>query len=184
MIRSINLLEVKRFEMVDLTKDWSEARYSRRMNYTGKVVSYAGYTEYVSDGLFSLLIEVGDYKAILEFKGIDKIVEEISPSSVPSRTVAKTILTRALDQCELGVFCTCADFKYRFHYVVTQWESLPTGIGGQSTPAKVTNPNEDGFLCKHLTAIVVKPSIWMEKAITLLRDNIIKARGGAGNENL
>ena len=184
MIRSVNLLEVKRFEMVDLTKDWSQARYNRRTSYKGNVVNYAGYQEYVSDGLFSLLIEVGDYRAILEFRDINILVEEISPSAVPSREVAKKILIKALDECELGVFCTCADFKYRFHYVVTQWESLPKGVKGQPIPAEITNPGEDGFLCKHLTAIVVKPSIWMEKAVTLLRDNIIKSRGGRIDENL
>lgn len=183
MIRSVELLEIKRFEMVDLTKDWSKARYDRRLGYQGKVVSYAGYTEYISDGLFSLLVEVNDYKVILEFEGIDKLVNEVSPDGIPSRQQAKSILIRALDECDLGVFCTCADFKYRFHYVVTQWEALPMGVPGEARPAKITNPDEDGFLCKHLTAVVTRPSIWMSKAITLLRDNVKQARRSEGENS-
>lgn len=171
-----HLTELKRFDMIDLTKDYSDARYKRRLNYTGKISHKVGPQELRETGNFSLLFDVGDYKAIVEIKGMKKfIINQLKTS--PKRLTVKNLLVKALDNLDLGVYCTCADFTYRFHYLVSIEDSLPLGAPIQLTPAVKTNPNNQGFLCKHLTAILTSPSKWIPKATTLLRESILEMRG-------
>lgn len=172
------LLELNREEMLDLTQDFSQARYDRKKGYTSKIQHKVGPQEYHTTGNFSLLLKVGDYQVILELFDLKKYVDEMYPEGIPGRNSAQNLLIGAIDTLDLGVFCTCADFKYRFHYVATEWDSMPTGIKGQATPAKITNPGEEGMLCKHLTAVLVTLSDWIPKAVTLLRESISFDRGG------
>ncbi len=50
---------------------------------------------------------------------------------------------------DVKVFCSCADYQYRFAYVDTQ---LSFGIYKENRPADITNPNGKGTVCKHLVA--------------------------------
>lgn len=165
--------------MIDLTKELSQARFDRRMNYVGKVRGWAQGPEYKDSGIFSLLIEIPDkdYKVILGFKDMKVLVDESYPDKIPSRQQALSLLAYAVDNLDLEVFCTCADFKYRFHYVVSVLDAIPKGLPTQDIKPKVTNPGENGFLCKHLSAVLSRPSSWTSKAVTHLRDAIMKDRG-------
>lgn len=55
------------------------------------------------------------------------------------------------------VFCTCPDFKYRWHKVLSDKDAahVPTGIGGEATNEApvVTNPGNKIAICKHLCAM-------------------------------
>lgn len=166
------LLEIKREEMIDETREYSIARWLRRLNYTGKVNHYVGEHELAETGNFSILLNVGDYSAIVEFVDMKSWIDLVYPDGIPSRISTQNIINMALDELDLRVYCTCPDFKYRFHYIVTQYDSLPDGIPKQNVPTVITNPEEAGFLCKHLIAILVKTSSWTPKAITLLRSSI------------
>lgn len=166
------LSEIKRMDMIDRTKGLSQARYDRRLNYSAKIVHKVGPQELSESGNFSLLFEIGDYKSIVEFRGMrDLLMSEVKKGNY-SRSKVQNIMTKAVDSLDLGVYCTCADFFYRFHYLVTMEDSLPSGSPKQIIPAEVRNPNNEGFLCKHLSAILSSPSKWMPKAVTLLRESI------------
>ena len=58
---------------------------------------------------------------------------------------------------DVHVFCTCDDFKYRWHYALAQQDAAdePTGIGGEAynEPPNTTNPDKKIALCKHLCAM-------------------------------
>lgn len=57
---------------------------------------------------------------------------------------------------DVQVWCSCQDFKYRFHWVLSQMGAAetPSGSGGQATnaPPSKTNPSFRPSLCKHLSA--------------------------------
>ncbi len=57
---------------------------------------------------------------------------------------------------DVQCFCSCPDWKYRFHWVMSQMgaAATPTGAGGQATnaPPNKTNPSFRPSLCKHLAA--------------------------------
>lgn len=176
-VASINLLEMSRNELVKRTRDWSEGRYVRRAGYIGSVVGYAGSDEYSSRGSISFLVNVGDYKSIIEIEGVKSLADSMYPDRVPSRSEAQGIINLAISHNNIRVFCGCPDFKYRFYYVNSILGTLPVGIPNEDRPAHITNPGDNGILCKHLIAILVKPSKWTPKAITYLRDAIKNDRG-------
>ena len=176
LFQSSTLTEATRMQMIQITKDYSEERYDRRKGYIGKVKSYLGSAEYTNEGSFSLLIEVGDYINILEIRGMKSLVDERIDKGVPSRSQAGNLLRESISILDMGVFCTCDDFKYRFHYKVTKEGALPSDIKGQDEPARITNPGDEGFVCKHLTAVMTQPSRWIPKAITFLREAIKEDR--------
>lgn len=83
---------------------------------------------------------------------------------------------------KVHVFCTCSDFKYRSHKVLSDLGAshTPSGIGGEATNADpvITNPSKLPFLCKHLVAVAAYLS-----ARRADYNNIIKKLGqqpGAG----
>jgi hypothetical protein len=172
-----SLLEMTREGLVKRTRDWSEGRYLRRAGYFGRVVGYAGADEYINRGAISFLVEVGDYKSLVEIEGIKAIVDAKYPDRVPSRSEAQSIINAAISRNNIRVYCGCPDFKYRFHYVNTMLGTLPVGAPEEHRPPHITNPGENGILCKHLIAILVKPSKWTPKAITLVRDAVRYDRG-------
>lgn len=172
-----HLNEIKRADMINFTKGYSDARYKRRLNYSGKISHKVGPQELMETGNFSLLFDVGDYKAIVELKGMKRFIINQLKENKASRLTVRNLLIKALDNLDLGVYCTCADFTYRFHYLVSVEDSLPLGIPVQLIPAVKTNPYNQGFLCKHLTAILTSPSKWIPKATTLLREAILEMRG-------
>lgn len=165
------LTELKRMDMIDRTIDLSSARYKRRLNYKAKISHKTGPQELYQTGNFSLLFDIGDYKDIIEIRGLREFLKSDLKST--KRSDIKNSLIRALDQLDLGVFCTCADFYYRFHYLVSAQNSIPSGAPMQTIPAVIRNPENRGFLCKHLSAILASPSSWIPKAVTLLRESIL-----------
>jgi hypothetical protein len=52
------------------------------------------------------------------------------------------------------VYCSCPDFKYRWHYVLADNDAAhtPSGIGGEAEniPPTETNPGHEIAICKHL----------------------------------
>jgi len=58
---------------------------------------------------------------------------------------------------DVHCFCTCPDFKYRWHKVLADKGAshTPTGQGGEATnqPPNITNPTRSLSLCKHLAAM-------------------------------
>ena len=171
------LLEMTRNDLVKRTRDWSEGRYLRRAGYVGRVVGYAGSDEYSTRGSISFLVEVGDYRSLVEIEGMKALVDSMYPDRIPSRSEAQNLVNIAITSNNIRVYCSCPDFKYRFHYVNTRLGTLPVGAPEEFRPPHITNPGEHGVLCKHLIAILVKPSKWTPKAITLIREAVRADRG-------
>lgn len=168
------LLEMKRTEFIERTKSFSKARYDRRLNYTAKVKFFTGADDYRRSGDLSLLIEVGGYKLILELIGLRSFITLAKSTRQPTREFVGKILKEAIDKLDLKMFCTCADFKYRFNYTMGLLHAIPNGIPLETRDSKIRNPGHEGALCKHLSCVLASPSNWISPAITLVRSAIIE----------
>lgn len=166
------LLELKAPEMLDRTIEFSRARYDRRLKYKAKVKHKVGPQDLMESGNFSVLLEVGSYAVILEFKDMKSKIDKYKKGYKFTIQTCKNLINSGLGDLDLAVFCTCDDFRYRFHYVATLEDSIPEGAPTQKIPAKIRNPENEGFLCKHLVACITSPSSWIPKAASLLRDSI------------
>lgn len=60
-----------------------------------------------------------------------------------------SILAQAFKENDVKVHCDCEDFKYRFGYSATI-KNYNIDAYKENRPAKITNPNNKGALCKHL----------------------------------
>src|SRR3990167_380105 len=65
-------------------------------------------------------------------------------------------ITDVLYDGDLGIFCGCHDFWYRYSYAATQ---KGAAIVFQRIPSPITNPGLFGVGCKHLDAILNKTTI-------------------------
>ena len=62
-------------------------------------------------------------------------------------------ISRSLDNEDLQVSCTCSDFKYRFHYWLSQPDVDAVYGMKQNVAPEVRNVNNNqGYVCKHVLA--------------------------------
>lgn len=67
----------------------------------------------------------------------------------------------SLKNADVEVDCTCLDFKYRYAYIATQHDYK---YGEKEVrPAKKTNPKNKGRVCKHILAVLMRPSNYSRK---------------------
>lgn len=59
----------------------------------------------------------------------------------------------AFEAADVEVTCSCPDFKYRWHYALSQKKVAPKPIGPGDAPPVITNPGMNLSLCKHLHAV-------------------------------
>lgn len=89
-----------------------------------------------------LVFEVGKYLVTLVLPDFN-IISRLKGSDIEK-------LRTAL-QGDIKVNCTCDDFKYRFRYVADQYGA---STRKESRPPKITNPELDGAICKHITYLL------------------------------
>lgn len=86
----------------------------------------------------TLNFEVGKYTSKVELSDLTSLKNEDGSK----RDKIKLALSG-----DVKVDCTCNDFKYRFRYVASEYDA---SIKSESRPTRITNPNFDGVICKHL----------------------------------
>ena len=68
-------------------------------------------------------------------------------------TAIDLVLNEIIKRGSVRYGCTCKDFIYRFQYIATKKDDLTHMLSPTLEPAKHTNPDNKGLLCKHLSYI-------------------------------
>lgn len=107
------LSEITRRNLVGKTKVQSPQRYVKRLGY--KPLSYNGIDiqNLLDTGECVLKVPVGKYTVTIAYQGVlDKLVDVLQRQPRPNVTLQSVIraLTQAIDDTDVLVDCTCADF--------------------------------------------------------------------------
>ena len=167
----IVLLEKGRTDLLRKTKTQSKARWDKRMNYKNFTIKNVDITDLLDKDKVVVIFEVGDYTDTIAFSNILLNLREIvknDPRHIVKFDWVIKACQKALDQADIYVHCTCADFKYRFAYVGTK-NNYKYGKK-EMRPADIRNPRDDiGAFCKHLAAILSNKN-WVNKVATRVTD--------------
>lgn len=159
-----DLLEITRKEILSKGRKEDPARYTRRLNYINSIKPQPVVRDlFIKTGTLTVPMRVGDYTVTIHISGILKLVQDEMDRSgreLPDRQIVYRALRKAVDESNMYVDCTCADFRYRFAYTSTINDYK---YGKPETrPAKITNPDNNGSVCKHITAAIARPSQWLK----------------------
>ena len=160
----MNLYEATRQDLIRKAQNETPARYARRMNYVSTIKPMAVAKDlFIKTGTLTVPISVGDYIVTIHISGIMKLIRAELDSSnqpLPNRPLVYRALRRAVDESNVYVDCTCPDWRYRFKY----WASVKDYNYGnpETRPSDITNPDNQGAVCKHITAALVRPSQWLK----------------------
>lgn len=113
--------------------------------------------------------ETNIYKVRLSFVGtLEELQKELqrTGAEVVDRKIILRALTRAFNNDDVYINCTCPDFRYRFKYWATKNNLL---IGDpENRPANITNPSNDkGPGCKHII-LCLSDASWLIKIASVI----------------
>lgn len=168
------LQEVSRNELLAKTKLQTKTRYAKSDNYRGFYIEDIDTNSLLTTAALRVTCKVGDYHDTIEIEDvpywIQVIAKERYNNQLNSHSVRDAIL-KAVDGMDIKVDCTCPDMQYRFSYKLSKYGAK---YGKQETrPAKIRNPNNYGFLCKHLTAIL-RDKKWLQQVAGTVMDVLEK----------
>lgn len=168
------LQEVSRNELLAKTKLQTKTRYAKSDNYRGFYIEDIDTNSLLTTAALRVTCKVGDYHDTIEIEDvpywIQVIAKERYNNQLNSHSVRDAIL-QAVDGMDIKVDCTCPDMQYRFSYKLSKYGAK---YGKQETrPAKIRNPNNYGFLCKHLTAIL-RDKKWLQQVAGTVMDVLEK----------
>lgn len=92
------------------------------------------------------------------------------------RRVLGGLLGGRLDP-QVQTFCSCQDWRYRFHWVMAQMGAAPTPTGRGNAPPDITNPSHRPSLCKHLTAMAAATNFSDSRLQSLLQGRAVEPEG-------
>lgn len=164
LTESVKLQEVSRNEMLATSKLQTITRYKKSVNYKGFTIADIDTTSIFTTNSFRVTCRVGDYWDTVEMENILYWVEmeaEKEPNNqINTKSVTRAIMD-AIDGTDIKVDCTCPDFIYRFAYKCSK---MGCKYGKQETrPAKITNPNDYGYSCKHLISMLSNKK-WLQQS--------------------
>jgi hypothetical protein len=118
---------------------------------------------------------VGNYDVTVAYFGIlsklKTIISRKPRYNVTLQDVIKAV-SRAIDDSDVFVDCTCPDFIYRYSYYATKY-GYKFGKP-EIRPPKITNPDDNiGATCKHIAALLSNKK-WLVKVSSSV-NNFIKA---------
>lgn len=152
------LNEITRQEIISRSKRESPERFQKQKFYRVKDFDNVDFQELFENDTFTWRSRVGDYIVTISFEGafanLYTVVGSWSGKNRWKRlnlNILTKCLSKALDEEDLYLACTCSDFKYRFDF----WLSQAGGKYGpqQNRPPKVRNvKNNKGYVCKHILA--------------------------------
>lgn len=178
----MNLFELNRLQLVNIIKDQTPSRHKSRLNVTigSKISIDPG--SFRESGSLRITIPVegktSNYDVTIGIEDyLNDLIFTINRASRGERRDAILQSIRyAFQMYDMRVHCTCPDFYYRFEYNNNQKDALVTPPGDESIlPAQITNPDNQGAGCKHVSHVISNYSRWSSKLITQLnqfiRDN-------------
>lgn len=169
------LYEIDRKNLVGKTKVQSPNRYNKRLGYKAGGFDGIDPEQLLANDLLATQVHVGDYICNVAYRGVLKrLLEVLREQPKPNVTLQSVIraVTRAMDNTDIYVNCTCPDFQYRFAYWATKYD-YKYGPP-QNIPANKTNPTDNiGSVCKHLTALLSNKR-WLVKVSSIV-NNFIKS---------
>lgn len=159
-LQKLPLNEITRWEIINRSKRESPERFSKSRFYKDKDFDTVDFEELFNSDTFTWRTRVGDYIVTISFEGpfsnLYQVVGSWSGKNRWKRIDLKTLtkcLSKALDEEDLYVDCTCSDFIYRFSFWATQ-AGLKYGTQ-QNRPPKVRNvKNNKGYVCKHILSLL------------------------------
>lgn len=168
------LEEVSRNELKAKAKMQTISRYKRSDEYMGFEIVDIDTTSLLTTGALRVTCKVGKYWDTVEMENVlwwIQLEANKSRDNQVNNHVVRDAILNAIDGMDIKVDCNCGDFIYRFAYGATQ--------GGykygkpENRPAKITNPNNYGSMCKHLIAML-RDKKWLQKVAAPVMDWIVK----------
>ena len=154
--QKLPLNEITRMQIINKSKRESPERMLKQKFYRAKDFNNVDFESLFTTDTFTWSSRVGDYIVVISFEGpfanLYNIVGSWSGKNRWKRLDLKLLtkcLSKALDEEDIYVDCSCDDFKYRFAFWSTQ---LGYKYGTQQNrPPKVRNvKNNQGGCCKHI----------------------------------
>lgn len=162
------LNEITRWEILNKSKREARGTFNhpgrwdkmKNRNYKPKDFDNVDFESLFTSDTFTWTSRVGDYFVTISFEGpfsnLYMIVGSWSGKNRWKKIDLKLLtkcLSKALDEEDLYINCTCDDFKYRFAFHVTQ-AGAKYGLQ-QNRPPTIRNvKNNQGFCCKHILAVL------------------------------
>jgi len=156
------LNEITRWEIIRRSQREAPERFAKKQFYKAKDFNDVDFEELFTNDSFVWRSRVGDYIVTIAFEGaFQNLYNEIRNWSGKNRWKRITLkmltncLSKALDEEDLQVDCTCPDFRYRFSYHLSRPDVDAKYGMKQNRPPKVRNvKNNKGYVCKHLLAVL------------------------------
>ncbi len=164
------LEEVSRNELKAKAKMQTKSRYKRSDEYMGFTIVDIDTTSLLTTGALRVTCRVGKYWDTVEMENVlwwIQLKAENNRDRQVNNHVIRDAILDAIDGMDIKVDCNCGDFVYRFAYGATQ--------GGykygkpETRPAKITNPNNYGSMCKHLIAML-RDKKWLQQVAAPVMD--------------
>ena len=174
MRKLVRLDEVSRNELLAKSKRQTITRYNKAAGYKGFSIIDIDTTSVLTTDSLRVTCRVGDYYDTVEVEDIlywvQFYAEQNENNQINTKFVTKAIMD-AIDAMNIKVDCTCGDFVYRFAYMATK---MGYKYGKpENRPAKITNPNDYGAMCKHLISMLSNKR-WLQQVTGTFMDYLEK----------
>lgn len=168
------LEEVSRNELLVKAKSQTITRYNKAAGYRGFNIVDIDTTGVLVNDALRITCRVGDYFDTVELQNIlywvETYAERNKDRQINTKTVTKALMD-AIDAMDIKVDCSCSDWRYRFAFQATKFKykyGKP-----ENRPAKITNPNDYGSLCKHLISMLGNKR-WLQQVTATFMDFIVE----------
>ena len=170
----VKLEEVSRNELLAKSKKQTITRYNKAPEYKGFSIVDIDTTSVFTTNCFRVTCRVGDYWDTVEMRDIlywIQVEAEKHPEYQINHKGVTAAIMNSIDGMDIKVDCTCGDFVYRFAYMATK---MGYKYGKpENRPAKITNPNDYGSMCKHLISMLSNKK-WLQQVAGTLLDFLVK----------
>lgn len=160
------LKEDNRKELIKRSRKQNDDRYNRRTTIDDSEIRYGmiDLNKFFSHRhIISFEIFVRDYTVTIEVPGL---IQELKKNvKRQNYDLIRKYLTKAFDNNDIYVNCTCPDFWYRYSYTASV-RGFKSGKM-QQIPSPIRNPNLEGSVCKHLLKLLNNKR-WLRKYVTLI----------------
>ena len=154
------LNEITRWEIIRRSQRESPERFEKKLNYKAKDFDGVNFIDLFESDTFTWKSRVGDYFVTISFEGpFSSLYREVGSWSGKNRwkridlkTLTKC-LSKALDEEDLYIDCTCPDFVYRFAFWATQADAK-YGAQQNRLPRVRNVKNNKGYCCKHVLSVL------------------------------
>lgn len=167
-----SLNEELRSQIISLSKKTNFARYYRRKTIDISEVTYKSIDveKFVNEGRLIFYMHVRSYDVTIEINGITKYLKKNLNGERSTFKKIRKYISKAIDDNDIRIDCTCPDFRYRFAYTAT--------VNGykandpETRPSLIRNPDLKGSSCKHIMNVLSNKK-WIVKYVSLINALLI-----------